>query len=95
MKNRIFVMKVHLIRKETIELFAKRNAQGRVSFAEWLTKIKFAEWSTPADILVTFPSTDLLGKGSNRVVFDIGGNKYRMIGNMLSEISKCIYLFAG
>ena len=28
----------------------------------------------------TFPSADLLGKGSNRVIFDIGGNKYRMIG---------------
>jgi mRNA interferase HigB len=27
-----------------------------------------------------FPSTDLLGKGSSRAVFDIGGNKYRMIG---------------
>jgi len=24
-------------------------------------------------------SADLLGKGSNRVVFDIGGNNYRMI----------------
>jgi mRNA interferase HigB len=29
---------------------------------------------------ITFPGTDLLGDGSNRAVFDIGGNKYRMIG---------------
>lgn len=28
----------------------------------------------------TFPSTDLLGKGSNRAVFDIAGNNYRLIG---------------
>ena len=32
------------------------------------------------DILDTFCSVDLLGKGYNRVVFDIGGNNYRMIG---------------
>jgi mRNA interferase HigB len=73
-------MKVHLIRKETIETFVKQNAQSRVSYENWFIKLKFANWETPADIQVTFPSTDLLGNGSNRAVFDIGGNKYRMIG---------------
>lgn len=73
-------MKVHLIRKETIESFCKRNAQGRKSFDEWCSKLKYADWQIPGDMLSTFPSTDLLGKGSNRVVFDIGGNKCRMIG---------------
>lgn len=72
-------MKIHLIRKETIEGFAKENAQSRVSFSECLTKIKFADWENPEDIQDTFPSTDLLGNGSNRAVFDIGGNNYRMI----------------
>jgi len=72
-------MKVHLIRKETIEDFARQNAQSRTSFAEWLTKIKYADWEKPADIQGAFPSTDLLGNGSSRAVFDIGGNNYRMI----------------
>lgn len=73
-------MKVHLIRKETIEEFARQNAQSRSSFSEWISKIKYADWEYPADIQATFPSTDLLGKGSNRAVFDIGGNNYRLIG---------------
>ena len=73
-------MKVHLIRKETIEDFAKANAQSRTSFKEWLTKVKYADWGKPGDMQATFPSTDLLGKSSNRAVFDIGGNNYRMIG---------------
>ena|SRR5579871_822101 len=73
-------MKVHLIRKETIEAFAKRNAQSRVSFDEWLIKLKYADWEEPTDIQATFSSADLLGNSSNRVVFNIGGNKYRMIG---------------
>ena len=72
-------MKVHLIRRETIEAFAKRNAQSRSAFDEWCIKLKYADWEVPANMQVTFPSTDLLGKGSNRAVFDIGGNKYRMI----------------
>ncbi|HMR83408.1 MAG TPA: type II toxin-antitoxin system HigB family toxin [Niabella sp.] len=73
-------MKIHLIRKETIERFVRSNAQSRASFSEWLAKVKYGDWNAPADILSTFPAADLLGNGSNRVVFDIGGNKYRMIG---------------
>lgn len=72
-------MKVHLIRKETIEAYKRQNAQSRVSFDEWLIKLKYADWDMPSDMQVSFPSSDLLGKGSNRVVFDIGGNKYRMM----------------
>ena len=72
-------MKVHLIRKETIEAYATANARSRSSFTEWLNKLKYADWSKPTDIQTTFGTADLLGKSSNRVVFDIGGNNYRMI----------------
>lgn len=72
-------MKVHLIRKETVEDFADNNAQSRISLAEWLTKVKYADWNKPTDIQASFGSADLLGKKSSRVVFDIGGNNYRMI----------------
>jgi mRNA interferase HigB len=72
-------MKVHLIRKETIEEYAQRNARSRTSFEDWLEKLKNAYWAKPADMKETFGATDLLGKSSNRAVFDIGGNTYRMI----------------
>ncbi len=72
-------MKVHLIRRETIEEYTAQNAQARVGFSEWLSKIKYADWEFPEDMTNTFPSADFLGGGSSRVVFDIGGNKYRMI----------------
>lgn len=72
-------MKVHLIKKGTIEGFVVKHAASRASFNEWLSKIKYASWVAPGDIKRTFNSADLLGKGSNRVVFDIGGNNYRMI----------------
>lgn len=73
-------MRVHLIRKETVWRFTIQHATSRFSFEEWLFKLKYADWELPSDIVVTFPSADLLGRGSNRVVFDIGGNKYRVIG---------------
>ena len=72
-------MKVRLIRKETIENYSSGNAQSRAPFGAWLTKLKHADWTKPADMQSTFGTADLLGKGSSRVVFDIGGNNYRMI----------------
>ena len=72
-------MKVHLIKKQTIEDFAAANARSRSSFEEWLEKLKYADWEKPTDMQTTFGSADLLGKNSNRVVFNIGGNSYRVI----------------
>ena len=73
-------MTIHLIRKDTIELYSIQNAQSRDAFEEWMSKLKNADWETSSDMKSTFPSVDLLGNGSSRAVFDIGGNKYRLIG---------------
>ncbi len=72
-------MKIHLIKKQTIEKFVAKNARSRSSFNLWLTAVKFADWYQPTDIQKTFGSSDSLGNSSNRVVFDIAGNNYRMI----------------
>ncbi|SDE01456.1 mRNA interferase HigB [Mucilaginibacter pineti] len=72
-------MKIHLIKKQTLEDFARQHPRGRVPLGDWTEKLKFADWKKPGDIKYTFSAADLLGKSSNRVVFDIGGNNYRMI----------------
>ncbi len=72
-------MRVHLIKKQTIEDFVRQNARSRPSFEEWLNKLKYADWEKPTDMQGTFGSADLLGKSSSRIVFNIGGNTYRMI----------------
>ena len=72
-------MKVHLVRKETVESYAAGNPRSRLPFEEWLAKLKYADWKKPTDMRSTFGTADLLGKSSSRVVFDIGGNNYRMI----------------
>lgn len=80
LSNRIAnFMKVHLVRKETIEDYVTDNASGRVGFTLFLGLLKYAEWEAPEDILATFPTADLLGNGTNRVVFNIGSNKHRLI----------------
>lgn len=72
-------MKVHLIKKQSIENFVAENAQAKLPFDSWLSIVARADWETPREIIETFSSADILGNGSDRVVFNIGGNKYRMI----------------
>jgi len=72
-------MKVRIIKQKSIENFAFQHARSRSSFRIWLALLKWVDWNVPADITDSFGSADLLGNGSDRVVFDIGGNHFRMI----------------
>lgn len=72
-------MKVHLIKELTIRKYIVKYSGSKTSFDEWLLKIKFADWKIPGDIKNTFSSSDLLGRSSSRVVFDIAGNNFRVI----------------
>jgi len=72
-------MKVHLIKKQSIEDYILNNARSRPSFEIWLSILKWVEWNEPKDIISTFNSADLLGRNSEKVVFNIGGNNYRLI----------------
>ena len=85
-------MKVHLIKKQTIEDYTKKQARSKVSFGIWLEKLKGADWNDPEDIKKTFGSADPLGDGHDRVVFNIGGNNYRLICKYLFG-SKVVHLF--
>ncbi|MCX6245872.1 MAG: type II toxin-antitoxin system HigB family toxin [Bacteroidetes bacterium] len=72
-------MKVHLVKKQSIRDFASSRVGAAKPLGLWLTAIKYADWNAPADIRATFGSADLLGQGTSRVVFNIGGNKFRLI----------------
>jgi mRNA interferase HigB len=43
----------------------------------WVHIVRAARWSKPTDIKQMFRSVDILQNG--RAIFDIGGNKYRLI----------------
>lgn len=72
-------MKVHLIKSKTVRDYAKEHASAISSFERWINQVESADWDTPNEISDDFATADLLGKKSNRVVFDIGGNNYRII----------------
>lgn len=66
-------MKVRLLRKDTIKDFAREHANGEIHFNNFLEHLKYADWVRAEDITFTI-NGNLLGNGSDRVVFDLGGN---------------------
>jgi mRNA interferase HigB len=43
----------------------------------WYRHVTKADWSSPADIKADFGTASILREG--RVVFNLGGNKYRLV----------------
>jgi mRNA interferase HigB len=72
-------VKVRLIKKKTIIVYCQKTPNIKNAFDLWLGKLKYADWQNANDIKQTYGSADILGRQSNRVVFNIGGNKFRMI----------------
>jgi mRNA interferase HigB len=56
---------------------APGRADAEMPLRAWVHVVKGANWTRPNDVKKMFGSADLLNKG--RVVFDIGGNKYRLV----------------
>lgn len=53
------------------------NADAEQPLRAWYAEAKEAEWESPNDIKDQFHTASVVGK--NRVVFNIKGNKYRLI----------------
>lgn len=77
-------MRVHIIKEKTIRQFCQKHTSSIPAFEAWISKVEDATWKFPGDVKQTFRSADLLGNGTSRIVFNIGGNNYRMI-------CKCIF----
>jgi len=53
-----------------------RNPGAESPLRAWYQVAKAADWTCFADVRETYSAADAVG---NKVVFDIGGNKYRLI----------------
>ena len=67
---------MHLITKKTLKIFWQKNLDSRTGLERWLRIIEKNDFKNFNQLRETFPSADMVGK---LIVFNIGGNKYRLI----------------
>ena len=61
--------------------FAGRHAGARKPIQRFLAIARNANWPHFSAVKQTFAATDI-GRQSGRLIFDIGGNKYRLIASV-------------
>jgi mRNA interferase HigB len=71
---------MRVIALSTLKAFLDReagHAEAREPVMAWYRQLRAADWATPADVKRDLRSASILRDG--RVVFNIAGNKYRIV----------------
>jgi mRNA interferase HigB len=68
---------MRVINREVVQDFSKLHPDAEKPLNAWLDEADRASWNTPMDIKNLFGTASILG--GKRVVFNIGGNKYRLV----------------
>jgi mRNA interferase HigB len=89
---------MHVIAKRTLIEFCNRlpaaeQGSAKTAMTAWYTVTMGADWSNFADVKATFNTADWVGNA--KVVFDIGGNKYRIVGLIGFRSKRVWVLFVG
>jgi mRNA interferase HigB len=70
---------MHVISRKTLRLFWERYPESEVALARWFKIVQQTEFRNFAELRAAFPTAD---KVDNWVVFNVGGNKYRLIASI-------------
>lgn len=68
---------LRIIAKKILRLFWEKYPDSEQQLITWYRETGKSEWGGPNDIKKDYPSASIIQ--DNRVVFNIKGNKYRMI----------------
>lgn len=68
---------MRIISIKSLKEFWERHPQSRAPLSSWYYETKRAAWISPQDIKTLYRSADIIK--DNRIIFNIGGNKYRLI----------------
>jgi mRNA interferase HigB len=72
---------VRLLGEAVLARFAAKHAGSRKPLQRFLEIARSAEWPHYPAVKDTFGATDM-GRQTGRLIFDIGGNKYRLIASV-------------
>jgi mRNA interferase HigB len=84
---------VDVVGRGLLEEFSQKHADARGPLQAWLLEVEKAVWNGPADIKARYPSASLLA--TSRVIFNIGGNKYRLEVKVAHQTKKVLVTRVG
>ncbi len=89
-----YIIGVQIIARRVLKEFWARHNQAEAPLTAWYLTVSKAEWKSPADVKSMFGATvDFVA--DNRVIFDIAGNKYRLVVHVAYPFRRVLTKFVG
>ena len=87
-------MATNVIARKALRAFWKQYPQAKRPLTNWYHIVSKGDWDSPADLKKAFGiNVDFLG--DNRVAFDIGVNKYRLVVRIAYKFKSALIKFVG
>ena len=84
---------MHVISRKTLQNFYEKHSDSKTALESWFLEAKNAKWSKPEEIRKKYGSADFLS--GSRIVFDIKGNKYRLVVKIAYQAEIVYIRFVG
>ena len=84
---------MRIVGRNKVEGFCKGRADAEKRLRAWHIEVKHAKWKNPHEVKKMYGTASILGDG--RVVFNICGNKYRLVVKICYERQVVYIRFIG
>lgn len=89
-----YLMAMQVIARRTLVQFWRRHPPAEGPLKAWFAVVSKVRWAGPAEVKRAFgASVDFVS--DNRVIFDIGGNKYRLVAHFSFKFGRVLVEFVG
>ncbi len=68
---------MRIVAKRTLREYWEKEPRAEQPLKSWHAIAAKADWSSPADVKAVYARASIVSR--DRVVFDIGGNRYRLV----------------
>jgi mRNA interferase HigB len=89
-----YIELMQVVARRTLKQFWQRHPQAEGPVRAWFATVTKAHWQTSHDVKRQFGSSvDFVA--DNRVIFDLGGNKYRVVVHVFYRFRRVLVKFIG
>ncbi|HUU81572.1 MAG TPA: type II toxin-antitoxin system HigB family toxin [Acidobacteriota bacterium] len=82
-----------VISRKVIVDYVKKHADVRQALLSWYSEARSSVWKTPQDIKERYSSARFIG--DNTVIFNIKGNKYRLVAKIAYKTKTVLIKWVG
>ncbi|MFC1575829.1 type II toxin-antitoxin system HigB family toxin [Gemmatimonadota bacterium] len=77
---------MRVISRRKLREFADGHADARIPLNAWFAILRGSRYESPHQVRMDFPTVSFLG--ARRTVFNIGGNRYRLVVDMRYDLGR-------